>query len=89
LKGRMMSEYKTKEIEIPHDAATVSLAKILSMLPDILRENDEIGWEVCGTLAAQFYTSRVVIGVVYRKVPLPSGYIEVDTGKSIVLVREQ
>jgi hypothetical protein len=65
---KMMSEYKTKEIEIPHDAAgKVSLAKILSMLPDILRENDELGWEVCGTLAAQFYTSRVVIGVIYRK----------------------
>jgi hypothetical protein len=63
-----MSEYKSKEIEIPHDApGTVSLAKILSMLPDILRENDELDWGVCGTLAAQFYTSRVVIGVVYRK----------------------
>jgi hypothetical protein len=86
----MMSEYKTKEIEIPHDAAEkVSLAKILSMLPDILRENDELGWEVCGTLAAQFYTSRVVIGVIYRKIPLPPGYTEVNTGKSVVLVREQ
>ena len=63
-----VNEYKTKEVrfDAPGDK---SMKAILPMLPKILQEHDEPGWEVCSTLIAQYYTfNPVTIGVVYRKV---------------------
>jgi hypothetical protein len=65
-----MNEYKTKEVSFDLDGRR-SMKQILPLLPAILRENDEPGWEVCSTVIAQFYTyNPVVIGVIYRKVSL-------------------
>jgi hypothetical protein len=64
----MMAEYKQKKVSFDLEGRR-SMANILPLLPDILRENDEPGWEVCTTVIAQFYTNNPVeIGIVYRKV---------------------
>jgi hypothetical protein len=64
----MMAEYKQKKVSFNLDGNR-SMANILPLLPDILSDNDEPGWEVCSTVIAQFYTyNPVEIGIVYRKV---------------------
>jgi hypothetical protein len=61
-----MNEYKTKEVTFELERR--SMKEILSLLPAILKEHDEEGWEVCSTVIAQFYTNNpVTIGVVYRR----------------------
>jgi hypothetical protein len=65
-----MSEYKTKEVKFNLEGS-ISMTRILPLLPAILKENDEPGWEVCSTVIAQFYTlNPITIGIVYRKVSL-------------------
>jgi hypothetical protein len=62
-----MNEYKTKRVPIEVDDP--SMSQIMHLLPYILPEHDEPGWEVCSTVIAQFNTSKpVMIGIVYRKV---------------------
>lgn len=62
-----MAEYKTKEVSFDVDGDT-SMKKIFHLLPELLRDNDEPGWEVCSTVVAQFNTKNpVTIGIVYRK----------------------
>jgi hypothetical protein len=64
-----MPEYKTKKISFEL-AGRRSMAQILPLLPALLQQNDEPGWEVCGTVIAPFYSNNPVdIGVVYRKTP--------------------